>query len=260
LLLGHIDQGTQTVKWIKESDDYVQILAPGESRVQHFSNYDWRLISTNPIEAKFEIYNVRVCANAENPIAESNPNNNCLTVVWGQPFKYDFLINTSKAKWVTSEGQLFWPMSTLDTTGSVTMITYNPIMVLCPPQNISKGWIVGKYGDFFTDPVSHAATVRDIEIPVLAQFTSKVGFAPGVNSPDGVTVALGYYDLMGNLIYFDKMNVPNDGQMHDYNVDLSSLAGKRTQFVLWVQANGSPQGTCVRWQSPLISVKIQGQL
>ncbi len=260
LYLGHIDQSTQTVKWIKESDDYVQILAPGESRVQHFSNYDWRLISANPIEAKFETYNVRVCANAENPIPESNSANNCLIVVWGQTFKYDFLINANRAKWTTSEGQLYWPMSILDTNGSVSMITYNPVMVLCPPQDVSMGWIIGKYGEFFVDPVSHAANVRDIEIPILAQFTSKVGFAPGVNSPDGVTVALGYYDLMGNLVFFDKLNVQSDGQMHDYNVDLSSLAGKRTQFVLWVQANGSPEGTCVRWQSPQITVKVQGQL
>ena len=258
--LGFIDQSTQKVKWLKQSEDFVDKMAPGETRVQHFDNYDWKLISANTVTAELVTYNVRVCANAENSIAESNTNNNCLIVVWGQPYKYDFLINANRAKWTSSEGQLFYPMSQLDLNGSVTMITYNPIMVLCPPQDVSKGWIIGKYGEFFIDPVSRAANVRDIEIPVLAQFTSKVGFAPGVSSPDGATVALGYYDLMGNLIFFDKMNVISDGQMHDYNVDLSSLAGTRTQFVLWVQANGSPEGTCVRWQSPLISVRVQGQL
>ncbi len=92
---------------------------------------------------------------------------------------------------------------------------------------------------------------------MLAQFTSKVGFAPGTTSPDGVTVALGYFDDMGSLVFFNKMPVMSDGQMHDYNVDLSSMAGKHTQFVLWVQANGSPEGTCVRWEAPKITQKAQ---
>jgi CARDB len=258
MYLGYIDQGSQKVNWLKQTEDFVDKLAPGEQRTQHFDNYDWRLISTNFIEAKFETYNVRVCANAEHPIPESNTTNNCKIVVWGQSYTYDFLININRAKWTSSEGQLLWPMSQFDMNGSVSTISYSPIIVLCPPQDVSKGWIIGKFGDFFVDPTSHAANVRDIEIPVQAQFTSKVGFGPGVNSPDGVTVALGYYDLMGTLVFFDKMNVQSDGQMHDYNVDLSSLAGTRTQFVLWVQANGSPEGTCVRWLSPRLS--IQGQL
>jgi len=240
----------------KESSNFVDSLAPGEERTQRFSNFEWLYpflgIHENPQLPNVITYNVEVCANAENPIAESNTGNDCLLQAWGEGFTYDFMKQAYLAKWTSSAGKLLWPMAAQSKTGAVYFISYSPIMVLCPEQ-VNNGWIIGKYGAYFFNAESHAAEIRDINVPTLAQFTSKVGFAPGVQSPDGVTVSLGYYDEMGSLIFFNKMPVMSDGQMHDYNVDLSSLAGKQTQFVLMVQANGSPQNTCVRWQEPKIT-------
>jgi hypothetical protein len=253
--IASIDLPAETITWLKQTSNFVDKLAPGEERIQRFTNFDWRFGSATPEEGKMVTYNIRACANAENSIAESNTSNNCWVESWGPGFTYDFAKQAHLAKWTSSApGTLRWPMSSNDSGGAAYLITYNPVLVICP-QPVNNGWIMAKFGDFYNDPESHAAMVRDIEIPLLAQFTSRVGFAPGTTSPNGVTIALGYYDDIGNLTFFDKMPVMADGQMHDYNVDLGNLAAKHTQFVLWVQANGSPQGTCLRWESPKITQK-----
>jgi hypothetical protein len=250
--IGNIDFASQNISWLKKTDNFVDKLAPGEERTQRFSNFDWTFWPVDPYTAELVTFNVRACANAENSIQESDTANNCLTETWGTTFSYDFVQKAHLAKWMSGAGTLRWPMSSFDRAGAAYLITYSPILVVCP-EKVDQGWILGKYGDFYNDPETRQALVRDLEIPLLAEFTSKVGFPAGTTSPGGVTVALGYYDEMGSLVFFNKMNVMADGQMHDYNVDLASLAGKKTQFVLYVQANGSPEGTCVRWDSPKIT-------
>jgi hypothetical protein len=254
--IGYIDEPAQRLNWLKQTSNFVDSLAPGEERTQGFSNFQWRFAAAIPIEATFITYNIKACANAENSIAESNTSNDCLTEAWGPGFTYDFGKQAHLAKWTSGYGQLYWPMVSIDVKGAAYSITYSPILVICP-EKVNQGWIMAKFGDFYVDPMSKAAAVRDIQIPLLAKFTAKVGFAPGITSPDGVTVALGYFDDLGSLVFFNKMPVMSDGQMHDYNVDLSSMAGKHTQFVLWVQANGSPENTCVRWDSPKITQEAQ---
>jgi hypothetical protein len=253
--MGAIDQADQKISWYKETSNFVDSLAPGEERVQRFTNFDWTYKTIGAPEEGFLSYSVKACANADNAVAESNTSNNCLVKIFGPGFTYDFVKQAHLAKWTSGAGTLFWPMSSMDVKGAAYLITYNPVLVMCP-QQVNNGWIIGRFGDYYYEPTTHIALVRDINIPLLAQFTSKVGFAPGTTSPDGVTVSLGYYDAMGSLIFFNKMSVMSDGQMHDYNVDLSSLAGKHTQFVLMVQDNGSPAGTCLRWQEPKITQTI----
>jgi hypothetical protein len=254
--IGYIDQPIQKLNWLKQTSNFVDSLAPGEERTQRFSNFDWTYQSADPDKAGLLTYNVRACANANEAIAESNNDNNCLVEVWGPGFTYDFVQQAHLAKWTSDAGTLFWPMSFQDVKGAAYLITYNPVLVICP-QKVNKGWILGKFGDFYNDKDTRQALVRDIQIPLLAEFTSKVGFAPGTTSPDGVTVALGYFDELGSLVFFNKMPVSSDGLMHDYNVNLGNMAGKHTQFVLWVQANGSPENTCLRWQAPKITQKEQ---
>jgi hypothetical protein len=251
--IGSIDQPTQTIAWFKETSDFVDKLAPGEERIQRFTNYDWGRYSAGDPELGYITYDVKVCANADNSVAESNTDNNCLIKDWGPGFTYDFVKQAHVAKWTSGAGTLYsFPMSAVDAKGAAYLITYNPVLVTCP-EHVNNGWITGKFGDYYYESATHIALTRDINIPMLAKFTSKVGFAPGTTSPGGVTVALGYFDDLGSLVFFNKMTVMSDGQMHDYNVDLGSLGGKHTQFVLWVQANGSPEGTCVRWQEPKIT-------
>ena len=254
--IGSINQSAETLTWLKQTSNFVDKLAPGEERIQRFSNFDWTFLSATPVVGTSITYNIRACANAENSIDESNTGNNCLVEVWGTGFTYDFVKQAHLAKWTNGIDTLRWPMSFQDMKGAAYLITYNPVLVICP-EKVNNGWIMGKFGDSYNDAETRAAMVRDIEIPLLAEFTSRVGFAPGTTSPDGVTVALGYYDNMGSLVFFNKMPVMSDGQMHDYNVDLGNMVAKHTQFVLWVQANGSPQGTCLRWEAPKITQKEQ---
>jgi len=255
LYLASIDPVDQRITWSLETTNFVDALAPGQESTQRFSNLDWNRYQLVEPFLGFLTYNFKACADADSAIVESNTNNNCLTVTLGQDFIYDFVKQAHLAKWTNGTNTLFWPMTYFDVKGAAYLITYDPILVICP-EKVNNGWVMGKFGDFYVDPLSQAAAVRDLNIPLQAQFTSKVGFAPGVTSPGGVTVALGYYDNMGSLIFFDKMTVMSDGQMHDYNVDLGSLAGKHTQFVLWVQANGSPENTCLRWLQPKISQNL----
>ena len=252
--MGSIEPSDQAVKWLKKASNLVDSLAPGEERTQRFSNFDWTYQTIGDADVGYVTYYVKACANAGNAVVDSNTGNDCITKFWGQDFVYDFVKQAHLAKWTSGAGTLFWPMSSMDVKGAAYLITYNPVVVMCP-ESVNKGWIIGKFGDFYYDRTTAQALVRDIQIPALAQFTSKVGFAPGTTSPDGVTVALGYFDELGSLVFFNKMPVNSDGQMHDYNVDLGFLAGKHTQFVLWVQANGSPVGDCFRWQAPKITQK-----
>jgi len=94
--------------------------------------------------------------------------------------------------------------------------------------------------------------MRAFTIPQKVKFTAKVGFAPGVKSSDGVRFALGYIDDMGSIVFFPKMDVNSDGQMHDYEIDLSDMAGKKTEFFILVEAKNSPDGDCVRVLEPKI--------
>ena len=251
LYLGVVDPVAQKITWLKQTSNFVDYMAPGEERQGWFRNYEWKYSPTPnvPESPQFETYNLKACINDTNTITESNTANNCYMEAWGPGYTYDFVKQAHLAKWTSGAGKLFWPMVSIDRIGAAYTITYSPILVICP-EMVNKGWIFGKFGDFYEDPLTRQALVRDIQIPILTKFTTKVGFAPGVSSPDGVTVALGYYDEMGSLVFFNKMPVMSDGQMHDYTVDLSGLAGKHTQFILWVEGNGSPVNTCVRWDSP----------
>jgi hypothetical protein len=251
--ISSIDRPTQTITWFKETSDFVDRLAPGEERIQRLTNYQWKYSNIGDPDVGYITYDVKICANADNSAVESNTDNNCLIQDWGPGYTFDFVKQAHVAKWTSGAGTLYsFPMSPMDVKGAAYVLTYNPVLITCP-EHVNNGWIVGRFADYYYDPTTQIALTRDINIPMLAKFTAKVGFAPGTTSPGGVTVALGYYDEIGSLVFFNKMTVMSDGQMHDYNIDLSSLGGKHTQFVLWIQANGSPLGTCVRWQEPKIT-------
>ena len=254
--LGIVDPVLQKINWLKQTSNFVDYMAPGEERTGWFTNYEWKYSPTPTAPGQgageltgLETYNVKACINDKNAFAESNTTNNCLMEAWGPGYTYDFFKQAHLAKWTSGVGPLFWPMVAEEYDGAAYRITYNPILVICP-QKINQGWIMDRFGDFYEDPETSQAMIRDIQVPILTKFTTKVGFAPGVSSPDGVTVALGYFDQFGSLVFFNKMPVMSDGQMHDYTVDLSSLAAKHTQFILWEECNGSPTNTCLRWDSP----------
>jgi len=122
---------------------------------------------------------------------------------------------------------------------------------MCPEQ-VSNGWISGRFADYYFDTGSRTTRSRLIVIPDNAKFTARVGFQRDTTSTDGARVAFGYLDDMGNVALLNKMDVYSDGKLYGYEVDLSQLAGEKTEFVLWVEAKDLAEGDCVRWVEPKI--------
>jgi len=230
---------------LKKAEGYVDILAAGEEKTESFSNLDWRFPGAggdpSTTMARFD---VRACADGGSNIEESSKDNNCLTKIWGHTFTYDFVKNAHLAKWRSSAGDLKWPMVSYDNKGAAYLL-YDTV-VMCP-EPVSNGWIQGRFADFYIKYYGQETTSRELVVPENARFTARVGFEPGKVSTDGVRVALGYLDATGSVVLLPKMDVYSDGTMRPYEVDLSSLAGKKTEFILWVEAKDSPQGDCVRW-------------
>jgi len=235
---------------LKQATDWVDSLAAGEERTTSFSNFDWRFpgAAGDPAAAVAQ-FDVRVCADAENAIEESDKGNNCLTKIWGQTFTYDFVKNAHLAKWRSSAGDLKWPMVSYDKKGAAYLL-YNTL-VMCP-EPVSNGWIQGRFADFYIKYYGQETSSRELVIPEHAKFTARVGFKQGDFSTDGVGVALGYLDATGSVVLFPKMDVYSDGTLRVYEIDLSDMAGKKTEFILWVEAKDSPEGDCVRWVEPKI--------
>lgn len=235
---------------LKQAEGFVDILAPGEEKTETFSNLDWRFpgAAGDPGSAVAE-FNVKACADGGNNIEESTKGNNCLTKIWGQTFTYDFVKNAHLAKWRSSAGDLKWPMVSYDNKGAAYLL-YDTV-VMCP-EPVSNGWIQGRFADFYIKYYGQETTSRELVVPEHARFTARVGFKAGDVSTDGVRVALGYLDATGSVVLLPKMDVYSDGTLRPYEVDLSGLAGKKTEFILWVEAKDSPQGDCVRWVEPKI--------
>jgi hypothetical protein len=202
------------------------------------------------VPLEFKAATVKVCVNAQNDIEESDKDNNCTTVVLGPKFTYDFTANAHFAKWRSSAGDLRWAGIPSEKNGAAYIFLDD--LYMCPEQ-VSNGWILGRFADFYAESQSAAETSREIEVPVNAVFISQLGFKKGATSTDGVRVTLGYLDETFSMVLFPKMDVYSDGQLHTYKADLSDLEGKKTEFFLWVEAKDSPEGDCVRWVNPRIT-------
>jgi hypothetical protein len=111
--------------------------------------------------------------------------------------------------------------------------------------------MLGRYWDFAsTNLINVTNPIPQIKVPPHSKFIADVGFKTGSNSTDGASVALGYLDDTFSLVLFPKMDVYSDGKLHPYEVDLSALANKKTEFFLWVETKASPKGDCVKWVKP----------
>ena len=235
---------------LKEATSYAGSLAAGEEKTESFSNWRWAYSvpgGTGFGATALKPLDVKVCADAKNDIEESNKDNNCTTVIWGAKFTYDFVKNAHLAKWRSSAGDLKWPMAASDSKGSASLL--HNTLVMCP-EPVSNGWIMGRFADYYSE--FGETRSRELVVPKYARFTAKVGFEKSDVSTDGVGVALGYVDATGSVVLFPKMDVYSDGTLRAYEIDLSDMAGKKTEFILWVEAKDSPVGDCVRWVEPKI--------
>jgi len=245
---------TQTALYVydfEETTGYVDSLAAGEERTETFSNWSWRYqppggsgFGAVPIKP----FDVKVCADVDNDIEENDEGNNCLIKILGLTFSYDFAQNAHFATWRNGTAELKWPMVASDSKGAAYV--QGSTLIMCP-QKVSNGWISGRFADFYSDLGQTRS--RALEVPKYARFTARVGIKliDGSSSTDGAKVGLGYIDATGSMVLFPKMDVYGDGPLLTYEIDLSHLAGQKTEFLLWVEANDSP-GDCVMWVEPKI--------
>ncbi len=233
---------------LKEATGYVDSLAAGEEKTESFSNWSWPYLG-GPGFGGFapKAFDVKVCADAENDIEESDKSNNCLVKILGLTFTYDFAKNAHFAEWRNGTGELTWPMVASDSKGAAYV--QGSTLVMCP-QQVSNGWILGRFADFYSELGETRS--RELVVPKYAKFTAKVGFKEGESPTDSAGVALGYVDATGSVVMFPKIDVYNDGQLHVYEIDLSDLAGEKTEFILWVEAKDSAVGDCIMWVDPRI--------
>jgi hypothetical protein len=238
---------------LEETTGYVDSLAAGEEKTETFSNWSWTIAppagtggyGTAPVKP----LDVKVCADAENNIEESDKSNNCLVKIMGPTFTYDFAKNAHFATWRNGSGELQWPMVASDSKGAAYV--QGNTVVMCP-QQVSNGWILGRFADYYIPYFGAETASREIEMPKYAKFTAKVGFKEGSVSTDGAGVGLGYVDATGSVVMFPKIDIYSDGTQRVYEIDLSALAGQKTEFILWVEAKSSPVGDCVMWVEPRI--------
>jgi len=235
---------------LKQATDWVDSLAAGEERTTSFSNFDWRLpMQPEVAGGKIEPYYVRVCADVENAVEESDEGNNCTTKIWGLTFTYDFVQNAHLAEWRSSTAIVTWPKFAGNQQGAAYV--EGDALIMCPEQ-VSNGWIQGRFASYYYNPSTKTTRGSLLEVPENAKFTAKVGFKSGSTSIDGAGIALGYLDEAGGVVLFPKMYLYPGDSSRVYTVDLSYLAGKKTEFILWVEAKDSPVGDCVRWVEPKI--------
>jgi len=240
---------------VEQTTDQLEPLAAGVETATSFTNWSWPFqfpLQTNDPTVLAQ-YALKVCADLENTVQEIDEGNNCTTVILGQPYTYDFVKQALLAEWRSGAAVLRWPMFPGNKQGAAYLQAWQPNTLTICPEQVSNGWIRGKFADYYYDDKTKTTRSRLLVIPENAKFTARVGFAPDIKSTDGVKVAFGYTDDVGNIALFNKMDIYSDGKLYDYAVDLSQLAGEKTEFILWVEANGSPEGDCVRWVEPKVT-------
>ncbi len=158
---------------------------------------------------------------------------------------YDFAANAEKAAWSSGAGSLSFPGADGDAKGYALRVinqkfesgvVASPAGLLVGPQQVTNGFIQGSYPAF---------TVQSGD-----RFQTTVGCAEGATSCY-VSYSLQY--ISGGVVRtFWTWRERFEGLTYTANLDLSPLAGQNVQFVLYVNAYGSPVGDRALWGNPVI--------
>jgi len=255
---------------VKMSNNFVDNLAPGEERVQSFNNYTIPLAqAASDVQHQYwtEVVNkgitVKVCVDAENSVTESNDTNNCTYMIWGTKPTYDFVLNAHLAEWRTQEGKITWPMVAQSPAGAAFILRYLPVedgtiyytdrCLATYPRNVVDGVIQGTYGEIYAKNVAQETRLIEMEVPVHAKFTAKVGFAKGAEGSNGVKASFGIIDPTGSTVILKSVDVKYDGRLDDFEVDLSEYAGQDVYYFLRADAKGPATFDWLVWVDPKIT-------
>ncbi len=160
---------------------------------------------------------------------------------------YDFTDNycASGVTWSSGAGNLPCPGSPGDSAGWVriideptleTGVVDNEPGLQVHPQMVNDGWIRGTY--------------PEISITGGVYFKTIIGCYGSAQC--NVKFKLNYKIGEGAEKTLATWNEVQDGDFNHVEVDLSSLAGEKVQFILLLEANGSPDNDDALWFAPRI--------
>jgi len=161
-------------------------------------------------------------------------------------FAYDFASNMCTATWRSSAGPLSCPSPTDSASGSVAFLdrprledgrTENEPTLWTRPQSTRGGWIQGVYPPYKVKENDH--------------FLAEIGCLYD-NKGCGVTFALDYILPDGRIRNLGEWFEAYEGGVYIIDVDLSSLIGKKVQFVLSVTNDDQPAKANAFWLVPSI--------
>lgn len=165
--------------------------------------------------------------------------------------RYDFAANFCDADWDSkSKNNLPCPGANAGSDGFV-LVLQNPELengtkpgkaaIWARPNHAANGWIRGVFPDF---------TVKDGD-----HFVTTIGCLDN-NANCRVTFRLSYIKGNGDEIKLGTWDEKFDGQIRNVDIDLSSLAGKKVQFVLQISmGNDSFTQANSFWLTPVIIKK-----
>jgi len=160
---------------------------------------------------------------------------------------YDFTKNVcaSGVKWTSGAGNLPCPGTPEDTEGWV-MVVKDPTLenmviddepgIKVSPQMVTDGWIRGTYPEM---TITGGVYFKSI-VGCYGAANCNVKFKLNARVDGGAEQTLATWHEI------------QDGKYNRVKVDLNSLAGKKVQFILLVEANGSPENDRALWFGPRI--------
>lgn len=161
---------------------------------------------------------------------------------------YDFVANAASAAWSSGAGALPFPGADGDARGFAIQAANlkfednipSPSALLVSPQNITGGYIEGKYPSFRVQ----AGDKFQVRIGCESQATNcnvrfRLDYQIGATRKE---LKLPYPPLVEKW----------EGRTKPIVVSLDSLAGQDVMFILVVDANGSPTGDRALWGNPII--------
>ncbi len=169
-----------------------------------------------------------------------------IKVVSSYATAYSFTANAGSAAWTSGAGALPFPGIDGDSRGFVLPLgshqmedgTFSPEGLLTFPQYVTDGYIQGIYPAIAVQNGDH--------------FESYVGCQYHGPANCYVIFRLAYQIGGGPVTTLQTAAERLDGLVYRLDVDLSSLAGQNVNFILRVEAFGSPSGDRAVWSQPRI--------
>lgn len=157
---------------------------------------------------------------------------------------YNFLLEACKATWTSGTGKLPCPGQSADSNGFVQILT-SPIRENGKTENEPALWVHPQ----FTNNGYIQAEYSDIQIYAGDKFVTYVGCLYN-HKNCRVIFTLNYRDENGTIKTLGTWYEAYEGLDVPISIDLSSLAGKKINFILRVDAWGAADDDHAYWLNP----------